>query len=152
MADKKYRVELEEAERKRLQRMTTSGTIQVRQLKRAEALLLADEVSKTGGKADRAIAEQIGVSERTVQRVRAQYCTEGLEATLHEKPRAGRPPPFSGAERAQITALACSDPPAGHAQWSLRLLADRAVELEVVESISHETVGEILKKTCSGPT
>ena len=73
--------------------------------------------------------------------------TGGLETALEELSRCGRPLKFDGYQRAQITALACSAPPEGHSQWSLRLLADQLVELDVVEAISYETVGVILKKT-----
>jgi transposase len=79
--------------------------------------------------------------------VQNRYLTEGLEATLKDKPRSGKPPRITGLEKAKITALACSDAPAGHVCWTLRLLADRAVEQGLVESISHKTVGQILKKT-----
>ena len=81
-----------------------------------------------------------------------RFVEEGLEAALTERPRSGTPPTFRGEQRAQITALACSDPPEGHARWSLRLLADKSVELGIVDSISHDTVSEILKKTMSNRT
>ena len=87
----------------------------------------------------------------TVERIRRRYVEEGLESALNEKPRSGRSPVISGEERAKITALACTEAPEGFGQWSLRLLADKAVELNFVESISHESVGVILKKTMSNP-
>jgi transposase len=93
------------------------------------------------------IAELLRVSPATVYNVQNRYLSEGLQATLEDKPRAGKPPTITGAEKARITALACSDAPAGHARWSLRLLADKSVEQGFVESISHNEVGKILKKT-----
>ena len=86
-------------------------------------------------------------SQTTISRVRKKFVTGGLETALEELSRCGRPLKFNGYQRAQITALACSDPLEGHSQWSLRLLADQLVELEVVDDISYETVGVILKKT-----
>ena len=93
------------------------------------------------------IALRTASSARTVQRIRSRYKTEQASDAIAEKPRPGRPPKLSPEERAKSTALACSTPPEGYARWSLRLLADRAVELELVSAVSHETVGVILKKT-----
>jgi transposase len=147
---KEYPVALTPKQRKRLEKLTRGGEIKVRKYKRARILLLADENHPKGGKTDAAIAEQVGVAPATVLRIRKRFVQEGLAAALEEKPRSGAPSKFSGQEMAAVTALACSDPPEGHARWSLRLLADRLVELELVESISHDTVDRILKKTnCS---
>jgi transposase len=88
----------------------------------------------------------------TVYNVKRRYLTEGLEAALADKARSGRPPRIDGRARAKITALACSTAPTGHAHWSLRLLADRAIELDFVDTISHNAVKEILKKTDSSRT
>ncbi len=88
---------------------------------------------------------QVGIG--TVYNLQKRYLKEGLEAALTEKPRSGKPPVISGEMKARITALACSEAPAGHARWTLRLLADRAVEFGLVDSISYKTCGEILKKT-----
>lgn len=85
-----------------------------------------------------------------MSRIRQRYTEEGLTAVA-EKARPGRPGIFSGETRAKITALACSKPPEGRSRWDLRRLADKAVELDYVENISHVTVGEILKKTPSRP-
>src|SRR5215207_10791077 len=84
--------------------------------------------------------------------VKRRYLGEGLTAALHDKPRSGKPARIDGVARAKITALACSTAPAGHARWTLRLLADRAVELGFCESISHSTVQEVLKQTDSSRT
>ena len=144
----KYPVKLSEQERADLNRLTLQGRTQVRKFNRAKILLLADENQSRGGKIDKEIAEKLDTSPATVARIRRRYVEGGLESALNEKSRSGRPPEISGATRAQITALACSTPPEGFGQWSLRLLADKAVELEFIETISHETVGTILKKRC----
>lgn len=92
------------------------------------------------------------MSTQTVFNVKRRYLQEGFEAALQGKPRSGKPPRISGEARAKITALACSQAPEGHARWTLRLLADRAVRLGFVDSISHNAVKGILKKTGSSPT
>lgn len=148
----KYPVRLSQQERADLNRLTMQGRTQVRKLNRAKILLLADENHSRGGKTDKEIAEKLDTSPATVERIRRRYAEEGLEEALGEKPRSGRPPEISGETRAQITALACSTPPEGFGQWSLRLLAAKVVELEFIETISHETVGTILKKTLSNRT
>lgn len=149
---KKYRVKLSDVEQGKLQELTSSGTIKVRKYKRARVLLLADEAHKEGCKSDKEIAERVDISVPTIGRIRRRFVEEGLESALNEKPRPGRPETFTGEQRAQITALACSEPPEGYARWSLRLLADKLVELEVVESISHVGVQDVLKKTNSNLT
>ncbi len=152
MAKKKYGVELSKEQRETLQELTRCGTIKVRKYKRAQVLLLADESQTKGKKADAEIAEQVGVSPITVHRLRKRFVEEGLEATLTDKPRPGAPPKFSGKNRAKITALACSEPPEGYARWSLRLLANRLVEMDIVDDISHDTVDRVLKKMNSSLT
>lgn len=149
---KKYRVRLSKVQREKLHELTSSGTIKVRKYKRARVLLLANEAHKEGCKTDEEIAEQVDISTPTIQRIRQRFVEEGLEAALNERPRPGKPKTFSGQQRAEITALACSDPPEGYDRWSLRLLARKLVELETVESISHVTVQEVLKKTNSSLT
>lgn len=144
---KKYRIKLTKAQRAALQALTSRGSLKVRKYKRARVLLVADEGGKDGPKTDEQIAEQVAVSPATVYRIRRQFVEEGLEAALEEKPRPGAPPKFSGKDRAQITALACSEPPEGHARWTLRLLADKLVELDILDDISHDTVDRVLKKT-----
>jgi transposase len=144
---KKYRIKLSTAEREILKELTSSGTIKVRVYKRARVLLLSDEKREGGARSGSQIAEEVELSLATVQRVRRQFVREGLEAALHEKARSGAPRKFKERERAKITALACAEPPQGHARWTLRLLAEKMVELELVESISHDTVDKVLKKT-----
>jgi transposase len=93
-----------------------------------------------------AIAATLQVTAATVYNLKRRYLADGLATALHDKPRSGRPVEILGVQRAKITALACSTAPAGHARWTLRLLADKAVEPGLVESISHNAVKEILKK------
>ena len=144
---KKYRVNLSTAQREILKELNSSGTIKVRAYKRARVLLLSDENRAGGAKPASQIAAEVDVSLATVQRVRRQFVGHGLEAALSEKARAGTPRKFTQRDRAKITALACTQPPKGHARWTLRLLAEKMVELELVESISHDTVDKVLKKT-----
>lgn len=142
--NKKYVIKLKNAEREILNELTHRGKEKVRKLKRCQILLLSDE-----GKSDTEIANVVKVSAGTVANIRRRYADDGLESALNEKRRTGAPKKFQGRQRAKITALACSKPPEGHSQWSLRLLADKAVELEFVNEISHIEVHRILKKTNS---
>lgn len=96
---------------------------------------------------DEQIAKVLDTSSATVGRVRQRFVEEGLEAALTERPRRGQTPKLSGRGEAQLIAVACSEAPEGQARWSLRRLADQAVELGLVETISHETVRRVLKKT-----
>jgi len=98
------------------------------------------------------IAATLSLSVPTIFNIKRRFLSGGLDAALYDRPRSGKPPKIDGAARARITALACSKAPAGHARWTLRLLADKAVELGFCESISHETVKEVLKKTASNHT
>ena len=144
---KRHQVKLSQEERKELEQLTRAGTIAVRKLKRIRILLLSDESELGPAKANQDIAEIVEVSPATVSRIRKRFLDEGLQQAINEKPKSGAPRTFGGDLRATITALACSDPPEGHAKWSLRLLADKVVELEYVDSISHMTIQEVLKKT-----
>lgn len=137
---KKQHVQLEATHKTILEEMVNKGTSLASQYKRALGLL---ELNR--GKTFTAVAETVGVSKQTVSDWAKKYAQSGLKF-LTDQPRSGRPPVIDGVDRAKITALACSDAPKGHGQWSLRLLAERAVALEYVESISHTKVGEILKK------
>lgn len=149
---KKYRVRLSSDQRAELEAMTRTGTCKVHEYRRARILLLSDENRADGGQTDEQIAAKVEVSRATVSRVRRRFVEGGLAQAVPDKPRPGAPKKFDGADRAAITALACSEPPAGYSQWSLRLLAEKAVELELVEDISHKTVRQILKKTNCNPT
>ena len=138
---KRYVVKLSEQEKKDLHALTHKGTCGVRKLRRAQMLLLADE-----GFTDEEIARALDGSVSTVERVRKRFVEEGLEATLSERPRPGARRKLDGRQEAYLVALACSDPPEGKKHWSMQLLADRLMELEIVEEISDETVRRTLKK------
>lgn len=146
MARKTDKFELRAEDRSFLDSFTQSGTAKVREVKRAMVLLKLDE----GLSVDQLVKE-LGTSPGMVYKSRRRYIKEGLESALYDKPRSGRPAEVLGMDKAKITALACSDAPAGHARWTLRLLADKAVELGYVDKgdISHTHVGRILKKTNS---
>jgi len=152
MRTKTFQVRLNQEQRTQLQALTEKGKVKVRLYKRARILLAADQMIHPEPPLDAQIAEQIGVSVHTVQRIRRLFAEQGLERALYEKPRSGRPLGFTGKDRAKITALACSSPPEGHARWTLRLLADKLVELAYLEEISPMTVHRVLKKTNSSPT
>lgn len=142
MARKKYHVTLNEEEVQKLEEMTSKGTMKVREFKRAMILLKANQ-----DKTDAQIMDEIEVSRPTVERIRKRYVEGGIERALNEDPRPGQARKLDGRGEAVLIATACSEAPKGHAQWTLRLLAGKLVELEVVESISHETVRQTLKKT-----
>jgi transposase len=142
---KKQHVQLTETDRTYLENLLKKGSLPVRTYKRARALLELDR-----GRTFTEVAETVGVVIQTASTWAKKYKDSGLEF-LTDKPRPGRPTIIDGLQRAKITALACSDPPAGYTRWSLRLLADKAVELEYVETISYGEVRNILKKTNSSP-
>ncbi len=141
---KKYVVRLSDAERKRLHALIRSGTESARRLRRGRTLLLCDE-----GRSDVAVAEALHIGRATVERTRQRFCQDGLEVALGERPRPGGKPKLNAKQEAHLIALACSAAPEGRERWTVRLLADRLVELEHVEAISHETVRRTLKKTRS---
>jgi hypothetical protein len=150
---KKYPVILTEAQREQLKSLIAAGTAPARKLTHARILLKADQSPEGPGWVDEKVAEAVETSQPTVARVRRQYFEEGLEAALNRRPpnREYRRK-LDGEQEARLVALACSEPPEGQARWSLRLLADKLVELEVVEEISYQTVGRVLKKTPSSLT
>src|ERR1041385_5036506 len=136
----KNHLELSDAERSSLTSLISSGQLPARVFRRATALL---ELSR--GKSLTAVAQTLSVTYQTVASWRDNYHERGLDA-LHDQARSGRPVRIDGRQRAKITALACSTPPKGRARWSLRLLADKAVELGYCERLSHNAVKEVLKK------
>lgn len=147
---KRYIVTLTEAERERLQDLLAAGAAPARKLMHTRILLKADQGPGGPGWVDQTIAEAVEVSQPTVARVRRQYVEQGLEAALNRRaPRREYQRKLDGAQEAQLIALACSAPPTGHGRWSLRLLADKLVALEVVEALSYQTVRRVLKKTNS---
>ena len=151
---KRYVVELTSTERKDLQELISKGRASAMRQRRARILLKADVGPEGPGWTDQQIAESIEVSVRTVERTRQLLVEQGLEKTLEPRPRLrpAREPKLDGAKEAHLIALACSDPPEGQARWTLRLLADRFVQLGHVEDLSHETVRKTLKKTTSNRT
>lgn len=152
MRNKIWRVTLTDAERTELRELIAAGEAPARMPTHARILLKADESSGGPGWRDGAITEALEISGPTVGRVRKRYVTEGLDAALnHRPPKAFRPPKLDGRQEAHLIALVCSDPPSGHARWTLRLLADKMVELEFIDSVSHVTVWQTLKKTSSSP-
>jgi transposase len=147
---KKYIVELTEEEREYLHKLISSGTAPARKLNRARILLKADVGKHTEGEAliDKEIAQMLETSTATVQRVRERFYEGGLEAALERSlPDRIYKRSLDGRAEAHLIALACSEAPRGWDRWSLRLLADKAVELGIIDSISHETVRKALKKT-----
>jgi transposase len=149
MSQKQFHVRLGEHERVRLQKIIRSGKDKARKITRCRVLLLADGPT---GKTDLEISDALNVCPATIFNIRRRYSQEGLERAIGEGTRSGQPPKFKGKAAAKITAIACSTPPDGQARWTLRLLADRVVELNIVESISHQSVSNILKKTNSNRT
>ena len=146
MPAKQYRVFLNGKKRSDLKRIVSSGTHKARTITRARILLLADESPRGMCKTDKEIIEVLGVSARTVAATRQRFVEEDIEGALNEKPRPGRPPKLTGRDEAKLTAIACSEPPEGSVRWSVRLLADKLVEVDLVDSISHEAVRRYLKK------
>ena len=138
---KKQHVQLTETDRTTLELLISKGDLKAKAYRRAIGLLELDR-----GKTYTAVAETIQVMIPTLSGWASDYTENGLQV-LEDQPRSGRPIEIDGKQRAQITALACSTPPEGYAQWSLRLLAEKVVELEYCEHISHTEVGQILKKT-----
>lgn len=143
---KKQHIHLSEGDRIYLEELVSQGELPVKVYRRAIGLLELDR-----GKTYTVVAETLEVNLTTVSKLAQKYQTEGL-ACLQDQARSGRPVEIDGVQRARVTALACSDAPEGYEHWTLRLLADKAVELGYCEHISHTEVGTILKKTNSNPT
>lgn len=139
-------IHLKQNERIELEQLIKSGIHPARVIGRARALLLLDR-SQGESRTIQQVVEAAMVSRGTIYNLKQRYFSEGLDRALYEKPRPGARPKIDGKVEAHLTALACSDPPEGYARWTLRLLADRLVALEIVDSISHVSVGEALKKT-----
>jgi transposase len=137
----KQHVQLTETDREYLEALTSQGELKVKTYRRALSLLELDR-----GQTYTAVSKTVKMTIGTLSTLAKQYQENGLNA-LYDRPRSGRPIVIDGEQRAKITALACSTPPDGHAEWSLRLLADKVVELGFSEQISHTHVRTILKKT-----
>ncbi len=147
---KRYTVRLSEGERARLHTLIGQGAGPARALTHARILLKASQGEAGPGWTDAAIGAALEVSPATVARVRMKYVAAGLDAAVYRKPPAREyRRRLDGEQEAHLVALACSAPPEGHKRWTLRLLADRLAELEVIESVSYETVRQALKQTGS---
>jgi hypothetical protein len=152
--NKRYRVTLTAREREELTALISKGTAKARTLAHARVLLQADESEGAPGLTDGQVAAAVQVTARTVERVRRLFVEEGPEAALRTHVPGARlyATKFDGEQEARLIALACSAPPDGRSRWTLRMLADELVELEVVDSVSHEAVRRALKKTRPGRT
>ena len=149
---KKYVVRLSPDERARLTDLISAGKAAARAQTHARILLKADQGPDGPAWIDADIVTALDVSLRTVERVREAWVMAGLEPALYPRPaRAHRPHKLDGEQEAQLVALACSAPPAGKKRWTLRLLANRLIDLEIVDGIAPETVRTTLKKTTSSP-
>lgn len=147
MPAKKYRVKLTEEEQDKLTAIVNKGKGSARRMTRSRILLLADENRSDGGLKDADIVKALGVHQRTVERTREKCVELGIETALnHARPQKKKRKLLDGEAEARLVQLACSEAPDGHDRWSLRLLTDKLIELEVVETISRETVRTTLKK------
>lgn len=144
MGKARYVVNLTEDEVEYLQEMISKGKRSARLITRARVLL-----KTAGGCTDEEIMAALDVSDRMIYTTRKACVEGGVDAALHDLPRPGKKPKLTDKQCAHVIALACSDPPEGHAHWTLRMLADQVVQLEFAESFSHEAVRQLLKKTPS---
>ena len=144
----KYHVRLSKTERRYLLDLVSKGTAPAKEIMHANVLLAADENNNKTSRNEAAIAKTFHINQQTVHTIRRRYSESGLDAAIKRKKRETPPvePKITGEVEAHIIALSCSTPPEGHSRWSLRLLADKAVELQYIDSISHEAVGRLLKK------
>jgi transposase len=148
---KKYKVTLTAEERQQLSALIATGKAAARKLTHARVLLHADAVPDGPAWTDERIAEAVAVGRATVERVRQRFVEQGLEAALHPKKpdRPSRPRKLDGHAEARLIALACSAPPQGRKEWTMQLLADQLVELQILDTVCDETVRRALKKTKS---
>lgn len=148
MPKKKYIVALSPEERENLENLTTKGKAPAYKLNHARILLKTDINHETGGWRDQDISDALDISVSTIERVRQRFVEQSLAAALsRQTPIRTKPRLLDGEQEAHLIALACAETPVGQGRWTMRLLADRMVELGHVESISHETVRQTLKKT-----
>ncbi len=148
---KKYKVTLTAEERQQLSALIATGKAAASKLAHARVLLHADAAPGGPAWTDERIAQAVAVGRATVERVRQRFVEQGLEAALGRKPpaRPGRQRKLDGRTEARLIALACSAPPQGRKEWTMQLLADKLVELEILDTVSDETVRRALKKTRS---
>jgi hypothetical protein len=148
MSHKKWVVELQAEERQQLEALIGKRKTAAQTVLKARILLKADAAAEGGGWTDAHIAKALEINEKYVSRTRRKLVEEGLEAVFERKQRTSPPRQkvFDGEKEAKLVALACSQPPEGFARWSIRLLAEKVVEREIVDSVHHNTVGRVLKK------
>lgn len=147
MPKRQHQVSLSETDRAYLLEVIASGRLKAREIRRAHTLLLSDEK-----KQDQDIAAFFHINPNTVAATRQRYCEVGLPEALKEKPRPGNAPKLDGKQAAYLVALACTPAPNKREKWTMQLLADKLVELEVIdEPVSDDTVGRVLKKMTSSP-
>ena len=152
MPAKKYRIELTTEEQQELKALVSKGRAAAYKQTHARILLLSDEGQADGAMTDQQIARVLKIGQATVERVRRRCVEEGIEAALDRKQQLRRrQKKLDGAAEAHLIALACGEPPEGRVRWTLKLLADRLVECEIVDRIHPETVRKALKKTNSSP-
>src|SRR5438105_598267 len=154
VANKKFVVKLDSEERGRLNELISKGKAAAKTILKARILLKADQSEAGAGWSDEEICEALDTNVTMVTRVRARLVNDGLDAVLTRKKRETPPiaPIFDGERQAQLIALACSQPPPGHARWTIRLLAEKVIEREIVDAAHFNTVGRALKKTISNRT
>lgn len=144
----KYKVKLSQEELLYLKGITLKGKSSAKKIIHAQILLKSDESAGYKNHSDPEIAKMLGVTERHVIQIRKRFVEEGLDSALNRKPLSKtKPKRFGGEEEAHLIALACSQAPEGRSRWTLKLLADRIVELEIMDKVSAATVGRTLKKT-----
>lgn len=143
---KKYFINLSGSEKQELRELINKGVASSRKITRARIILLANKE-----KSNREIAEILDIGASTVERTRKKYCEEGLQKALEERPRPGGKKKLNGHQEAHVVAFACEKSPEGRARYTLRLIADKMVEMNIVDSISYETVRRTLKKIKSSP-
>ncbi len=154
MSYKKYVVELDSSERRQLTDLISKGRASAKAILKARILLKTDQSEDGEAWTDIEICDALDTNISMVTKVRTKLVNEGLDAVLTRKKRERPPiePIFDGAAQAQLIALACSEPPPGHARWTIRLLADKVVEMKIVDHAHFNTVGRALKKTISSRT
>lgn len=140
--NKKYSIFLSDEQRQQLVNLVRKGKANAREIRRAHTLLMAN-----AGSTDEAIAKSLHISIPTVERTRKQFCRDCLSVTLKDRPRSGKPPKITDTAEAYLIATTCSDAPDGSARWTLKMLADKLVSLEIIDSVSTNTIGRTLKKT-----
>jgi transposase len=147
----KYHIQLTAAERKELIDKTTKGSSKAAHIIKAHVLLGSDQNNDAGRKSEKALAVSLHISIRTVERIRREFCERGMHIFIPKPRKIREDLRIDGAVEARIIALACSEPPPGQSRWTLRVLADKAVELQIAESLSHTSVAKVLKKMRSSP-